>query len=128
MRGDSTTEARRYEGQLDASAFPRSVVAGTRQVPHDAKNAKEERTKSSPWPTWRLGELGAISSQWGAAVKAVLRVSLPPWFSFRVTCRRPRFTRNGMSEPTYRPPTPADAEACGRIVYEAFRCISAQHN
>src|SRR5689334_13240377 len=33
-----------------------------------------------------------------------------------------------MSEPIYRAPTPADAEACGRIVYEAFRCISAQHS
>jgi predicted N-acetyltransferase YhbS len=33
-----------------------------------------------------------------------------------------------MSEPIYRPPKPEDAEACGRIVYEAFRCISAQHN
>lgn len=27
-----------------------------------------------------------------------------------------------------RPPTPADAEACGRIIYEAFRGIADQHN
>lgn len=28
---------------------------------------------------------------------------------------------------TLRPITPADAEACGRIVYEAFRCIAERH-
>ncbi len=27
-----------------------------------------------------------------------------------------------------RKPTPADAEPCGRIIYEAFRCIAQQHN
>lgn len=27
-----------------------------------------------------------------------------------------------------RPPTPADTEPCGRIIYEAFRGIATQHN
>jgi hypothetical protein len=29
--------------------------------------------------------------------------------------------------PVIRPATPADAEACGRIIFEAFRAIADQH-